>query len=478
MQGTVIRFSDIRGYGFIHGEDDCDYFVHQSKINMLGYRSLIPGEKVEFDPVHTDRGNQAFNVTLLRAVPRAQPILTDEASTEVVLRKNPFTPQDPIVDPSKFAGRKSEAIRALRYLFDGANILIQGPRGIGKSSFAHQLLQVKKGNFDFLDRNRIKISTRENSSTICWYGCSSGDNLSDIANGLIKSLTFELTGKVNVSDTIDTKVLNLGDIQKQITTTTKNLSLTEVANDFSLIVRRMCSENGSFSGITFLIDEIDVLNKDISIAPFLKIVCENFSRSTDFNYLFILCGVTGTITRLIREHKSSSRLFQPIDLTQFTKEEIIDLIDITLAESGVTMAEEAKSRIVYLSNRFPHPAQLLGYHAFINCSGNIISYDDVLYSQNMIVQTIKEQEFLTKWTKHKESIQSQILQIIAVDSDDTFTYDTIKKQISTLSKDQIIGAISNLLREEIVDRVSSGSQRFAFREPLFKIYLQWIYQDV
>jgi MoxR-like ATPase len=55
------------------------------------------------------------------------------------LKPNPFTPQEPVTDPNKFAGR-GEAIRnAVDALFNNKNIIVTGERGIGKSSVAYQL---------------------------------------------------------------------------------------------------------------------------------------------------------------------------------------------------------------------------------------------------------------------------------------------------------------------------------------------------
>jgi CspA family cold shock protein len=65
MEGKVRRFNAERGYGFITGEDNQTYFVHQSKILMAGYRTLENGQLVSFDPEETDRGPQAINVTPL-----------------------------------------------------------------------------------------------------------------------------------------------------------------------------------------------------------------------------------------------------------------------------------------------------------------------------------------------------------------------------------------------------------------------------
>ena len=42
--------------------DEKDIFVHYSQIQDTGYRTLNEGEKVEFDLVSTERGEQARHV--------------------------------------------------------------------------------------------------------------------------------------------------------------------------------------------------------------------------------------------------------------------------------------------------------------------------------------------------------------------------------------------------------------------------------
>lgn len=64
MEGTVKWFNTRKGYGFVKGEDDEDYFVHYSALPQGVY--LRENDKVSFEPVETDRGKQAQNVTLLQ----------------------------------------------------------------------------------------------------------------------------------------------------------------------------------------------------------------------------------------------------------------------------------------------------------------------------------------------------------------------------------------------------------------------------
>jgi len=60
MKGTVKFFNAMKGYGFIAGEDDKEYFVHQSALEEG--TSLDEGDSVEFEPTEGDRGPKAENV--------------------------------------------------------------------------------------------------------------------------------------------------------------------------------------------------------------------------------------------------------------------------------------------------------------------------------------------------------------------------------------------------------------------------------
>ena len=59
-KGTVTRWLDGRGYGFIKGEDGKEVFVHNSEIQ--GKSSLREGEKVEFEVTDKGRGPRAVKV--------------------------------------------------------------------------------------------------------------------------------------------------------------------------------------------------------------------------------------------------------------------------------------------------------------------------------------------------------------------------------------------------------------------------------
>ena len=59
--GKVKWFNAEKGYGFITS----DIFVHYSSIQADGFRTLEEGQKVTYEVVESDRGQQASNVTVV-----------------------------------------------------------------------------------------------------------------------------------------------------------------------------------------------------------------------------------------------------------------------------------------------------------------------------------------------------------------------------------------------------------------------------
>jgi cold shock protein len=68
QRGTVRSFNPKTGYGFIapDGAED-DAFVHHIDVNMGGFRSLLPGQRVEFELLKTDRGQRAMRVRVVQS---------------------------------------------------------------------------------------------------------------------------------------------------------------------------------------------------------------------------------------------------------------------------------------------------------------------------------------------------------------------------------------------------------------------------
>ncbi|AUH70747.1 Cold shock-like protein CspD [Legionella sainthelensi] len=65
-RGEVKWFNNAKGWGFIIPENGGDdIFVHFSSIHGTGYKTLAPGQIVNYDVEHGDKGLHAANVIVL-----------------------------------------------------------------------------------------------------------------------------------------------------------------------------------------------------------------------------------------------------------------------------------------------------------------------------------------------------------------------------------------------------------------------------
>lgn len=64
MQGTVKKWLEFKGYGFIEPDTGGeDVFIHNSEIK--GANDLKEGQKVEFDVETSYKGPKAINLTII-----------------------------------------------------------------------------------------------------------------------------------------------------------------------------------------------------------------------------------------------------------------------------------------------------------------------------------------------------------------------------------------------------------------------------
>lgn len=465
LNGTVKSYSDFRGYGFIIAENGKEYFAHVSKIVGTEERTLDIGDKVTFIPYENYKGGYAAEIRIISRKDHAA------KGNSFQLKKNPFTPQTPVADADKFAGRKEAIFSALDSLFNNKNLLISGPRGIGKSSLAYQLLYTTKGETDLLVRYDIEEDELFNNIT-CDYRCMPGNDINDIASGLVSSLCSNLNISL-VDGRSETIGIDLSVFNYSQTETSSKISTTDVLANFCLQIEKVFrKDKDGYVGITLLIDEIDILDKEIEIAAFLKGAIEKFSLDNFKSFYFIVSGITGTITNLISQHPSAGRLFENITLSPLEDEDLHELVNIHLKDTGVSATEKAISQIISYSNNFPQPVQLIGYHAFRCDFDNNIDIDDVEKAVKYIVMNLKRQDFDIKFDKLCTGRNVQILRAMIQSKFPTVSIMYIANN-SEIEYQDVAGILGDFISRGIVEK--SFRNQYRFTEPLFPIYLKMIF---
>jgi CspA family cold shock protein len=83
MKGNVKFFNDVKGFGFIKGEDEKEYFVHQSGLKDKTW--IRENDSVVFDIEEGEKGQKAVNVELAEKVEKSsesEEVEEDENSEE------------------------------------------------------------------------------------------------------------------------------------------------------------------------------------------------------------------------------------------------------------------------------------------------------------------------------------------------------------------------------------------------------------
>lgn len=105
MQGTVRWFNAHKGYGFITDSEGRDVFVHQSSINMDGFRHLNRNDFVSFELGIGNNGKeQAVNV---------KPVLTRKMI------------EDSLKEEGLYVKTMKDAYKMTKYIVVDANNVIQ-----------------------------------------------------------------------------------------------------------------------------------------------------------------------------------------------------------------------------------------------------------------------------------------------------------------------------------------------------------------
>ena len=296
----------------------------------------------------------------------------------MTLKFNPFRP-GAIISPGMFVGRAAELKALEGALFQTANgnpkhFLIQGERGIGKSSLLLFLELVAKGEikkelgFKFLTlsviadpkdtlASLIGKTAREFKKKANKFGLAK-ENLKRVLEFVSR---FEAAG-------VKYKAPSAEDAD----------SIEELAD----AIESFISDAGTkCSGVVLLIDEADNAAK-ADLGVFCKTLTERLSRTADNRFCLGLAGLPPVLDVLKDSHESAPRIFETRELATLSAKECGLVIDAGLAEiktktnTTVTFDALARDALSDLSDGYPHFIQQLAFSAVAADSDNVVDIHD------------------------------------------------------------------------------------------------------
>jgi hypothetical protein len=246
-----------------------------------------------------------------------------------------FTPSQPIVERTRFAGRRQVLASLIRAIEDQRqHVVIYGERGIGKTSLLHVVAQ----------------AAREARYLVVYVSCGATSNFDEFFRAVADGVPLLYHADFGPTSPEGERGGTFADL----------LSATEVS------VRSASQLCAKIAGtrVLVLLDEFDRVEQPEfrrNIAEFIK----NLSDQT-IRLQLVIAGVARNLTEIIAEIPSVQRNIFALEAPPMSDKEVRELIGRGGDIGRLDYSQGAADLIVESANGLPYLASLLGHHAGLN----------------------------------------------------------------------------------------------------------------
>jgi len=398
------------------------------------------------------------------------------------MKFNPFRPNS-IASSELFQGRKEEMKLIEQSLFQTKNgnpqhFLIEGERGLGKSSLFLMVEQQATGKIPLRNSERVNfiVINIELDSTQSFFeilkaiaadfkrALSEREKIKTLATGVWDFLSnWEILGvryhKIDENRIQPYEILN------------------ELVLNFERVIKLASSE---IDGILILIDEADRPGEKASLGEIVKLLTEKLSKRGCDQVLIGMTGQPGLIAKLKASHESSSRIFSVLTLKPLSDEENKAVVMSGLKKANqvntqqTTIDDDALRLISQLSEGYPHFLQEFAYKAFEKDMDYRICADDVkdgAFGINGALNQLGHKYFNELYfTQIGSDEYRRVLQAMAQFSDSWVNRTKIKLEIN-IKDSTLNNALQALKNRNII--IPNPGQQGEFRLPT-KSFAAWI----
>lgn len=400
---------------------------------------------------------------------------------------NVFTPSSEISDIQRFAGRAKELQTLATALeSDGAQMVVYGNRGVGKSSLARQLEKMAQNDANVMERlTRKPIKGFEFISI--YFRCD--DSIDSIQRLLLRMLIdesalaywvpyriLEKSGTVQVGGKLSIKFIEFSGASKEGTKEAPQELESDVTSVFVNTLKRINDSGLASDGVLLIIDEYDRIKDRTGLASLLKTLGPQKVK-------FALVGVGTTIQELITDHASVDRQLTDgsVEVPPMSTEEIHEIFDRAeaLLDKEYTFSPEAREWIITVAKGHPFYVHLIGKHSLLHT----ITEKEQVVTKQAAEDALQEialrgsapiQEATYKTAIGHSFVRESILKEFAtVPEDEIHTSAVYARLLKNLGIDPstisvYVGQLSSEKYGSVLEK--TRERYYRFRDSLFKAY--------
>jgi hypothetical protein len=398
------------------------------------------------------------------------------------MKFNPFRPNS-IATDELFQGRSEEMQFIERSLFQTKNgnpqhFLIEGERGLGKSSLFLRVAQQAKGEKAIDDKlfvNFIVLNIELDSSQSFFE--------------IIRAISSELKNAISEREKIKTLAKSVWDFLsaweilgvKYHKIDELKIQPYEVLNDLvGNLSNLINAAKDEIDGIVILLDEADRPSEKASLGEIIKLFTEKLTKKGCDKVLLGITGQPGLVTKLKASHESASRIFTVLNLKTLSNSENYSVVNSGLKIANrinaikTTIEPDAIELISQLSEGYPHFLQEFAFMAFEKDTDGKITIEDVktgAFGEQGALNQLGEKYFHDLYfTQIASNDYRKVLQAMAHYSDDWVNRENINSKVK-IKDTTLNNALQALKTRGII--ITNPSQQGVFRLPT-KSFAAWI----
>lgn len=372
-------------------------------------------------------------------------------------RKNPFKRRTGVF-PSYFTGRTNE-LGELNNIFistkegDPGNIIIYGPKGIGKTCL---LIKFQEKLKDLDDVYPIRIPLVEGSFT-------------DIYTLIVDKCADSLNIKVSSFwDSIKSMEVNISygigfTLSREIPPTSPSVAIEKI---LKIIYKKI---KGKDPVLILLFDDLQriLINEDTQR---VLSILQNALTELNLQGLKIMFVATGAydIFSRIQEHTDSAvRIFDPYELKPLTLKELCDAITIPSKKQKIEFETQVLKKIYEISEGNPYYIQVIAYNCFEEAQNNKVTLSEFEKSFPTSLAFLSQREFRGMY-ENAANEERKILDIFINSDSDILTFKEINENKNIKSVPSKF--LKTMTEKNLIVKKSRG--KYKLRDKMFKEYLK------